>query len=207
MAAEFPEKLSTPHVIAGVGGIQSAEAFGIPTIWRLANFAEYWFHDACAEAVEAGNTQRRRREITFAVAAVESYLLEWVRDEVLKRDFLRLDEYFPPNERRPITDKWKLVPRKLVNDGLLAAAPNCSGDTWRDFRILLDYRNGLMHARASRPESHGLTDEQLPMPSMLQLQKLEPGWAVGVCERMICELHSAAGTPKPAWMKRERLEI
>jgi len=152
--------------------------------------------------VDTGNTQRRRREITFAVAAVESYLLEWVRDEVLSRDFRRLDEYFPPNERRPIADKWKLVPKKLVDDGLLAAAPDCSGATWRDFRILVDYRNGLIHARASRPETHGLTDDQLPMPSMLQLYELEPGWAVGVCERMICELHTAAGTVKPSWIIR-----
>lgn len=94
------------------------------SIWLSANFASFWYSDAELEAIETGDIQRRRREITFSVAAVESYLLEWVRDEVLKRNFLRLDTYFPPDERRSATEKWKNVTKALASDGLILSAPS-----------------------------------------------------------------------------------
>lgn len=72
-----------------------------PIVWLSAHFALYWYQDAWAEAKNTGDTQFRRREILFSLAAAESYLLEWVRDEVLNRDFQKLDHYFPPEERRP----------------------------------------------------------------------------------------------------------
>jgi hypothetical protein len=77
---------------------------GSPAIlWLSASFARAWYEDALAEA-RAGDTfqHRRRREIVFAVCAVESYLLEWVRDDVLSRNFAALNTYFPPDRHRGI---------------------------------------------------------------------------------------------------------
>ena len=46
-----------------------------PTVWLSANFASFWYADAKLEAIGNGDIHRRRREITFSVAAAESYLL------------------------------------------------------------------------------------------------------------------------------------
>jgi hypothetical protein len=191
---------SGSHVIVPLTGVAAITAVGALTVWLSANFASYWYADAKSEAIGIGDTQRRRREITFSVAAVESYLLEWVRDEVLKRDFVRLDTYFPPGERRPVTEKWKDTTRALASDRLIPSAPNFTGKTWQNFCRLVEFRNGLVHARASRPQTAGLSGIQMPVPSMEELQALEPGWAVGVITALIRELHVATGTKEPDWL-------
>jgi hypothetical protein len=38
------------------------------------------------------------------VAAAECYLLEWVRDDVLKHDYRELQKYFPDGAFRPVAD-------------------------------------------------------------------------------------------------------
>ena len=188
------------HVIVPLTGVVAIAAVGAPTVWLSANFASSWYADAKSEAIGIGDTQRRRREITFSVAAVESYLLEWVRDEVLKRDFVLLEIYFPPGERRPVTEKWKETTKSLASDGLVQSAPSLAGKTWENFRRLVEFRNGLIHARASRPQTAGLSEIQIPVPSMEELQTLEPGWAVGVITALIRELHMATGTKEPDWL-------
>ena len=186
-----------PHAAAA-----TAASVG-PTVLLSANFASCWYADAKSEAIDIGDPQRRRREITFSVAAAESYLLEWVRDEVLKRDLRRLDTYFPPGRHRGVTDKWKEVTKALASNGLIALAPSFAGQTWQNFRRLVCFRNGLIHARASRPQTAGLSKSQLPVPSMEELQTLEPGWAVGVVTALIRELHLATGTKEPDWLGRK----
>lgn len=188
------------QTISGVGGISSAEAFGTPAIWLTSDFAPLWFTDAVSEARKSSDPHARRREILFAVAAAESYLLEWVRDEVLQRDFHALDRYFPPGERRSITDKWKDISKQLHADGLIRSTPNLGGSTWQNFRTLVEFRNGLIHARASRPETTGLPEERMPLPTVTQLHSLHPGWAVQVVIQLIAELNSAAGTRLPTWL-------
>jgi hypothetical protein len=200
MNEEPPAANSGSHVIVPVTGVVAMTGVGSVTVWLSANFAGAWYADAKSEAIGVGDTQRRRREITFSVAAVESYLLEWVRDEVLKRDFVLLDKYFPPGERRPVTEKWKGVTKAVFSDGLIPSAPSFTGKTWQDFCRLVEFRNGLIHARASRPQTAGLSEDQMPVPSMEELQTLQPGWAVEVITALIRELHSAAGMKEPAWL-------
>jgi hypothetical protein len=158
-----------PHAAAA-----TAASIG-PTVLLSANFASCWYADAKSEAIDIGDPQRRRREITFSVAAAESYLLEWVR---------QVEE----------------VTKALTSNGLIALAPSFAGQTWQNFRRLVCFRNGLIHARASRPQTAGLSKSQLPVPSMEELQTLEPGWAVGVVTALIRELHLAAGTKEPDWL-------
>lgn len=194
-----PNARGPDQVIRPVG-IPSEEAFGIPTLWFTASFAPMWFADARLEASQ-GQAHARRREILFAVATAESYLLEWVRDDVLQRNFAALDQFFPAGERRGIIEKWREIPKTLKAAGLIRAVPNLGGGSaWADFQVLVEFRNGLLHARSSRPEIAGLAEASSPVPSLAQLQNLEAGWPSQVVRRLILELHSATGTSPAQWL-------
>ena len=164
-----------PQFISGAGGIASAEiSEHAPTVWLTANLASEWYGDAMHEAEHPGSNHRRR-EILFAVAAAESYLFEWTRDVVLKKEYRRIDEFFPPGSTSPIKDKWKRIPKDAAARGLISNAPNLSGTSWADFDRLVTFRNGLLHAFISRPETSGLLPQSLPTPSLEELQNLPHG--------------------------------
>lgn len=189
-----------PDQVIRLAGIPSEEAFGTPTLWLSASFAPKWFSDARREAAQP-HADARRREIVFAVAAAETYLLEWVRDDVLNGNFADLDRFFPPGERRSITDKWREIPKALKDSGLIAAVPNLGGGSaWGDFQRLVEFRNGLLHARSSRPGRAGLPDASLPVPSLVELQSVGAGWPTDVVRRLILDLHASIGTPPPPWL-------
>jgi hypothetical protein len=103
--------------IALTGSLAVAVPGGIEA-WTAATFAPQWFEDARAQA-QGTDQGALRREILFAVAAAECYLLEWVRDEVLKQDYPALDAYFPRNPKvySAVKEKWKSVPAALVVQG------------------------------------------------------------------------------------------
>jgi hypothetical protein len=178
-----------------------------PTLWQSYSFAPEWFRDALHEARTGQDHHSRRREILFAVCAAESYLLEWVRDEVLKRNFSQLENYFPLGNRRGLTEKWKEVPKQLCRDGHLSGTPNLGGTNWSDFQTLICYRNGLVHARASRPETKGQADDENPIPSKTTLDSLSAGWAVCVIVALIRDLHNAVGTPPPSWLDCDAIDF
>ena len=69
-----------------------------------------------------------------------------------------------------------------------------------DFRKLVDYRDGLVHASASRPETDSQPEKEKPLPSKTDLDKLFPGWAVQVVVTLVKRLHDAVGTPPPDWL-------
>lgn len=195
-----PPRSQKPEISSGLSGNAAKGEIGSVIPWISYNFASDWYADAKSEANNP-NHHARRREILFSVACAESYLLEWVRDQILKYDYPSLDHYFSPSNKRPIIDKWKDVPKQLKANGLIHSVPNL-GDVsaWGDFLRLVNFRNGLLHARASRPETPGLSDSSLPVPSMDQLRSLSPGWACGVVGRLIQELNTAAGTNSPDWI-------
>ena len=59
----------------------------------------------------------------------------------------------------------------------------------------------LMHACVSQPQTDGLLENQLPFfHNSLQLQTLEPGWALGVVTALIRELHAVIGTEASIWL-------
>lgn len=89
---------------------------GDVTLWLSRSFAASWFADAKKEAEAAlQNRDSRRREIVFAVCSAESYLLEWVRDDIFKgKKLQRLTHYFPVDGRHlGIVERWKEVLRHL----------------------------------------------------------------------------------------------
>jgi len=181
---------------------QTAEAqahIPTPTIWLSYRHAPDWLADALREAGESGH-DARRREITFAVCFADSYLAEWVIADV-DLDFERSREYLPARDKRGVTDRWKDIPRQLLADGVIGAIPDLGGPHGEEWRRLVDYRDGLVHANASRPETAGLPPEWMPMPSKSELDELEPGWAVRVVVERVRLLHKAVGTDPPEWLR------
>ena len=136
----------------------------------------------------------------FAVCFAESYLFEWVRDKVLQRDFGRLNKFFAPGEQRGVVEKWKDVPKALLDAGLIKAVPNLGQPWWEDWLNLVKMRNGLIHARASRPETSSQPEDEQPFPSKSDLDALNPGCAVKVVVKLVRELHAAVGTSAPCWL-------
>jgi hypothetical protein len=175
-----------------------------PRLWTTYNWAREWFADAVVEAKVTGNEaaarSARRREIISAVCFAESYLFEWVRDEVLKRDFDRLLTYFPSGVRRGADEKWREIPKRLHADRLIPHTPDFGGPHGEEWGTLLEYRDGLIHAAASRPAQHPPANEPRTVPSAAHLNHLAPGWAALVVKERVERLHHAAGTPPPAWL-------
>jgi hypothetical protein len=171
-----------------------------PEVWLHATFAPKWFLDMSHEATLQGG-DARRREIVFAVCFVESYLLEWTRDEPLKRDFRALDAYFPADDREGITGRWKTVTKNLLADGRIRAHPDYSRSAaWTDFIKLVRYRDGLVHARTGRPQTGDTPRDSQPTPTIDELNKTPAGWPVRAAVALVRELHVAVRTDPPEWL-------
>jgi len=193
------------NITIELGSIPMTASVGTGTIWLSYSFAKEWFEDALHEARTGTDHNARRREIVFAVCFAESYLFEWIRDEVLDpRDYQKLvtdlNQYFPPGEGQPVKDKWKLVPKKLLSAGLVPAVPDLNQPYWEHFTKLVTMRNGLVHARSSRPETTQIQEKEKPLPSKEDLDNLPAGWATEVVVTLVKELHKAVGTSEPDWL-------
>ena len=130
-------------------------------------------------------------------ALIESYLYEWTRGVVGPRE---VDEYFPPGSKAGIRDKWKDVPKELAVNQKIRAAPSLGGSDWVEFRQLVTYRDGLVHANASRATSDAKPDALPPVPSPDDLRDMEPGWPVRVVADLVRSLHAAVGSSPPHWL-------
>jgi hypothetical protein len=170
-----------------------------PTLWVTATFAPDWFADAIKEAAVAGDGPRRR-EILFAVCCAESYLLEWTRDEALSRDFGRLSRYFPHGIQGGVDRKWKEVPAALHRNKVIPQKPDLGGSHGEDWSRLLACRDGLVHARSSRPATDSVPGAPNPVPTREELLKIPAGWAVRVVIERIKRLHAAVNTRTPVWL-------
>jgi hypothetical protein len=167
-------------------------------LWLAASFAPSWFRDALNEAQRAkGDVDARRREILFAVCFLESYLLEWTRYLLGPRDFKK---YFPPGRKGGIRDKWKRVIKELAKDKKIPGKPGFGGADWTAFIQLVDYRDGLVHAKASLPTSKADPSATPPIPSPDDLRDMEPGWPVRVVADLVRSLHAAVDSATPRWL-------
>lgn len=172
-----------------------------PTVWVSANFAQLWYSDAVREATGTEGEHSTRREIVFAASFLESYIFEWVRAISLDR----LNEFFPPSERhkkdplfRPtLKDKWKLIPAELHREGLVPTKPSLD---LSQLGNLMRYRNGLIHARASRPSTHGLIQIEQPVPAVDELKSIPHGWAIGVARALVLQLHKELHSTPPKYL-------
>lgn len=184
-----------------------ATALGTLTAWKSYSYAPEWFAAASREAGIGGSPGlehrgARMREVLFAACAAESYIFEWVRDTVLNHDYEKLKKYFPAGTKRGVVDKLKEIPKQLHKDGTISGTLDCGGQEWRNFQELVDdYRDGLVHASASRPETDGQPENERPVPAAEALDALPPGWALGVVRVILRKLHTdTKTTPIPAWL-------
>lgn len=169
-------------------------------LWKYGTFAPAWFADA-KQQITLSDDNARPREIIFAVCAIESYLYEWVRNQALKGELKLLPHYFPVDQGfSGITKRWKQVINHLYEDGTITGKPNFREQYWKEFTDLVDFRNGLVHGGASRPDSDGVAEAERPEPTMEQLNQCAPGWPVKVVADVIKKLHGAVGTAPPDWI-------
>jgi hypothetical protein len=169
-----------------------------------ANFAKDWFEDAYNEVTKTPYAAARRREIIFAVCATESYLFEWARDILISKyptEFLnKLTDCFPENSKKPITEKWKDVPKKLWR-GLIEGTPDLrSCQTWRTFREVYKYRNALIHAAVSWPKTEVTASLAPARDWKAELGAMGAGQAIEVVAELMRGLNDKAGTPTPDWL-------
>jgi hypothetical protein len=191
-----------PIVAINVGEPVAVDFSGSLELWKYGTHARSWFADAQKQAALKDDQDARRREIVFAVCAVESYLLEWARDSVLKGDFRRLNHYFPADSKawKGVVGRWRTVVDHLYEDGNISGRPDWGHHSWARFADLVNFRNGLVHGRASRPDNDGLTERERPEPRAEQLAGLGPGGATNIVAEVIRVLHQAVGTPPPDWL-------
>jgi hypothetical protein len=204
--AIYWDAVMTTEVLAAVSSTQAISTEWSATSIVMTDFARDWFDDARHEATKE-TAGARRKEIIFAVCTLESYLLEWAREVLLSGHstaelLSKLEEYFPTNERKPITDKWKDVPKALCRDGLIKGTPDLSGQTWQEFteRVYNYYRNSLIHASVSRPQEKVLASSTPPSDWKAELARLPAGWAIGIVAGLMRNLNDKAGTPTPDWL-------
>jgi len=75
--------------------------------------------------------------------------------------------------------------------------PDFGGPHGEEWKRLLPYRNGLVHAKASRPATD--TDRNAIHDKKV-LDELETGWATRVVVERVRRLHSATKTDPPSWI-------
>jgi hypothetical protein len=160
-------------------------------------FAPKWFGDALSEARRPPSLDTKRREIVFAACCAESYLMEWTLGILLKvgpRPEERLLDFFKVNDRRPVTERYDKVTKKLNSDGLIPDRPDFSDPHGKEWARLLEFRNALVHANVSRPVEPSMK------VSPQDLDQIVPGWAVRIVIERIKRLHTAAKTDPPTWL-------
>lgn len=170
-----------------------------PTVWINYRFAPHWYMDCVAETQSDG-PDARRREIIFAVSLAESYIFEWAMTEVVNT-ITDIVDLFAEDDRRGVSEKWREVPRQLHQAGLIPGLPDFGGAHGTEWKRIIGYRNGLIHAGSSRPETSDMPEGMArPVPSKTDLDDLKSGWALGVVVDRIQRLHRAAGTSPPDWL-------
>jgi len=183
-----------------VGDLQQNQFLGFPpALWFKYPFSKDWFEDALSEARSGFGRNARRREIIFAVAFAESYWVEWVRDEIFKGD---LDKVIDRLAGKKISaeDKWKKLTKELMDENLLKGIPELKTKFWQEWKLLIDYRDGLVHGVSSLPECADNPRGKKPFPAVNVLDTMEPGWPTKVTINLVKEFHSAAGTDPPTWL-------
>ena len=182
------------HSSDSARGIDSVAA-----LWEKYHVSELWYRDAVNEA-QTQSSEARHREIIFAVCFAETYLYELVRDVFTGED-QEIFGFFPQQDRRGIRQRWKEVVKELLHRRLIKSRPNY-GDTHAEEWIrLIEFRDGLVHANASRPKNRLDDTSPSPVPSMKDLFELEAGWALGVVVEHLSRLHEATDVPVPGWIQ------
>lgn len=197
------KKLASPKLDPNSGNIKVVGED--VTLWVYGRWAKGWYVDTqneakCDDSNPKIRDDAKRREIVNAICFLESYLYEWVRDEVLKGEVSQLSRYF--DRESNLAKRWKKVTQNLLDDGKIERRQSFTEVVWQEFNLVYDLRHWLCHGVASKP---------LRSDEIVSAQKRESGsnpdakcrdvfknrakngWALGVVTKLVEELHFAAG--------------
>ena len=90
------------------------------------------------------------------------------------------------------------TPKELFKNGKIPCDPKLDPS---ELDRLVKYRNGLVHAAASRPASDSQPSKTKPYPTRGDLERLAPGWALRVVVSLVRSLHEAVGEPVPDYIE------
>lgn len=172
------------------------------TAYITQDYAPDWWEDALKSVPDgAGDAGAMRRQIVFAVCALESWFFEWVRDDVLE-DATQSSVLFADITARGLPNRIKCVLGEMHSRGRLDAEPGYGeSDAWQDLHELLRHRNGLVHALASRPRGDIPEEAEGPRPDFRELTEMEPAWPVSVVRGVVELLSSFDDAEPPEWME------
>ncbi len=115
----------------------------------------------------------------------------------------RIAEIFA-DTRMGVTQAYQEIPKRLFEMGLIPSKPDFGGPHGEDWKLLVAFRDGLVHGHASRPTyeppdagTAGLPDQ---IPSIEDFIAYGRGWACAVVSERIRRLHAAAETSPPPWL-------
>lgn len=161
------------------------------------SFAPSWYKDALNEGLTGKDRNSRQREILFAVCFAETYIFEWVRDNVFKTDSDGLIKCFAG---KGLKEKWKVL-NSLSDDKKIKGKIDFGKNiNWQKFCGLIKLRNALVHASMSIPESSSPSDFIKQYPTTSDLNKYPNGLAVKVVYNLVKDLHEAVATSPPDWL-------
>ena len=114
------------------------------------------------------------------------------------------ERMFPPTARfkddplfrATLKDKWRLVPHELYRVGVLDVRATLD---LSQLGSLVQLRNGLIHARASRPSTSGQSEAEKPRPALGELSALGHGWAIAIAKALVAELHEQLKSEAPPY--------
>jgi hypothetical protein len=117
----------------------------------------------------------------------------------------KVGTYFPVNPRyrgdnryrRRVEDKWEQVPAELFADKRISHLPSLN---LNPLITLVKYRNGLVHAASSRPETVKTPKKHRPFPTKHRLRQLQPGWAVQIVTKLVKDLSNQLGETLPPYI-------
>lgn len=198
------EKKLKHHVLKAETGRYVLTGFPV-SLWITGNFSEAWYEDVEREASLSDNIHARRREILFSVCFLETYLFEWTRDIV---GLGNINDYFPyekPHKRDPtikrymrgLKENWRALPKELFDEGKIRADPKLKIE---NLKLLIAYRNDLVHVHVSRPQSSSQPSELNPRTSPADIERLSPGWARDIAKNLVLDLHKVLGTTPPTYL-------
>lgn len=199
-------------------------------MYRTPKWASQWYADALREARrECADGGERldalRREIVFAVAAVENRFVEWfVEVDLRLRDvgiMRATDELF--REAEHIWDRgflrrfWEIIDFlvRTPNTRLTGREIDHNNKAWSDLTEVLKLRNGLLHGAASAPKSlsfWGTLSRKFRPPwarkpdsirrflPLARLAQVEQGWATRRAAALLRCLDAWAGIESPSWL-------
>lgn len=176
-----------------------------PTLSVGANYAEHWYADALAEVKDSADSNNKRREIVFSTCFLESYIYEWVRN--YGTHFVT--KYFSETAKthdgdfyaKGLKNKWKYIPSEIAKElGLVQSLTlDLSG-----LGELIKFRNGLVHAKASKFYNAFTEKSDQPVPSQEELEgSIKTGWAISVASKLVTSLHEKLNSDVPNYLKRK----